>query len=160
MPKARFRRSVCLFSHRRPLGRIFVGYTRDIHGVFMGYTYVSGMCRVCIGYVSGMCRRRRGAKQGMLLTTDGHGFARKHGDVINDNIDNLRPNQYYLGAKRSRLLTTDEHGFARKHEIYILGSVKVSGVQWLKYNRGKMFLSGRYTNHGRARMDTETRRCN
>ena len=235
MPKAQFRRSLCLFSHRCPLGGVFVGYTRGIHGVFMGYTYVSGMCRVCIGYVSGMCRRRRGAKQGMLLTTDEHGFARKHEiyilgsvkvsevqwsihnrgkmfldgrytnhgrarmgtektediikdnidnlrpnqyylgakreicqprtstdrhgnteDIIKDNIDNLRPNQYYLGAKRSRLLTTDEHGFARKHEIYILGSVKVSGVQWLKYNRGKMFLGGGYTNHGRARICTET----
>ena len=119
MPKARFRRRLCLFSHRRPLGGVFVGYTRGIHGVFMGYTYVSGMCRVCIGYVSGKCRREWGAKQGMLLTTDGHGFA-------------------------------------RKHEIYILGSVKVSGVQWLKYNRGKMFLGGRYTNHGRARICTET----
>ena len=118
MPKAQFRRSLCLFSHRCPLGGVFVGYTRGIHGVFMGYTYVSGMCRVCIGYVSGMCRRRRGAKQGMLLTTD-------------------------------------EHGFARKHEIYILGSVKVSEVQWSIHNRGKMFLDGRYTNHGRARMGTE-----
>ena len=52
---------------------------------------------------------------GDIPTTDEHGQARKNGDVINDNIDNLRPNQYYLGAKRSRLLTTDEHGFARKH---------------------------------------------
>ena len=67
---------------------------------------------------------------------------------MNDNIDNLRPNQYPLGAKREMLLTTDEHGWARKHDIYILGSVKVSGVQWSIYNRGKMFLSGRYTNHG------------
>lgn len=33
------------------------------------------------------------------LTTDKHGEARKHGDGINDNIDNLRPNQYPLGAK-------------------------------------------------------------
>ena len=121
MPKVQFRRSLCRFSYRSPLGGVFVGYTRGIHGVFMGYTYVSGMCRVCIGYVSGMCRRRWGAKQGMLLTTDGHGWA-------------------------------------RKHEIYILGSVKVSEVQWSKYNRGKMFLSGRYINHGRARTGTETRR--
>ena len=52
---------------------------------------------------------------GDISTTDEHGQARKHGDIINDNIDNLRPNQYPLGAKRSRLLTTDEHGFARKH---------------------------------------------
>ena len=52
---------------------------------------------------------------GDIPTTDEHGQARKHGDVINDNIDNLRPNQYYLGAKRSRLLTTDEHGQARKN---------------------------------------------
>ena len=92
---------------------VFMGYTRGIHRVFMGYTYVSGMCRVCIGYVSGMCRRRRGAKQGMLLTTDGHGFARKHGDIINDNIDNLRPNQYPLGAKREIYqprMSTDGHG--------------------------------------------------
>ena len=79
MPKAQFWISLCLFSHRRPLGGVFVGYTRDIHGVFMGYTYVSGMCRVCIGYVSGKCRRRRGAKRSRLLTTDGHGQARKNG---------------------------------------------------------------------------------
>ena len=102
------------------------------------------MYRVCIGNMS----KAMGRVGGGVPTTDEHGFARKHGDIINDNIDNLRPNQYPLGAKRGMLLTTDEHGFARKHEIYILGSVKVSGVQWLKYNRGKMFLSGRYTNHG------------
>ena len=46
------------------------------------------------------------------MSTDRHG---KTEDIINDNIDNLRPNQYSLGAKWGRLLTTDEHGFARKH---------------------------------------------
>gem|GEM_PF-3176766 len=111
---------VCAFSL---IGVLWVGYSWGIRGVFMGYSWDIRTYRVCVGYVSGKCRRGWGAKQGMLLTTD-------------------------------------EHGFARKHEIYILGSVKVSGVQWLKYNRGKMFLGGRYTNHGRARMDTETRRYN
>ena len=69
------------------------------------------MYRVCIGNVS----KAMGRVGGGVPTTDEHGWARKHGDIINDNIDNLRPNQYYLGAKRSRLLTTDGHGFARKH---------------------------------------------
>ena len=44
------------FSHRDPVGWVFMGYTQGIRGVFTGYTYVSGMCRVCIGYVSGMRR--------------------------------------------------------------------------------------------------------
>ena len=48
----------CHFSHRDPLGGVFMVYTRGIRGVFMGYTYVSGMCRVCIGYVSGMRRSK------------------------------------------------------------------------------------------------------
>ena len=69
------------------------------------------MYRVCIGNVS----KATGSVGGGVPTTDEHGFARKHGDIINDNIDNLRPNQYPLGAKRGMLLTTDEHGFARKH---------------------------------------------
>ena len=63
-----------------------MGHTRDIRGVFMGYTYVSGMCRVCIGYVSGTCRRGLGAWGGLWMTQ------KKEGG-INDNIDNLRPNQ-------------------------------------------------------------------
>ena len=53
---------------------------------------------------------------GGVPTTDEHG---KTEDIINDNIDNLRPNQYSLGAKRGMLLTTDGHGWTRKHEIYI-----------------------------------------
>ena len=41
---------------------------------------------------------------GDIPTTDEHGTARKHGDIINDNIDNLRPNQYPLGAKRGNII--------------------------------------------------------
>ena len=74
------------------------------------------MYRVCIGKAS----KATGRVGGGVPTTDEHGWTRKHGDIINDNIDNLRPNQYYLGAKRSRLLTTDEHGFARKPEGFNL----------------------------------------
>ena len=91
-----------------------MGHSRGIRGIFTEYTYVSGMYRVCVGYVSGMSRRGLGAWGGAgMPTTDEHGLARKHGDIINDNIDNLRPNQYPLGAKREIYqprMSTDGHG--------------------------------------------------
>ena len=60
----------------------------------------------------------RGLSVGDILTTDEHGWAQKHGDIMNDNIDNLRPNQYPLGAKRGIYqprMGTDRHG---NTEIY------------------------------------------
>ncbi len=93
------------------MGGVYAGYSWGIHGIYVCIGYVSGMYRVCIGKVSKVMGRVGGG----VLTTDEHGSARKNGDVINDNIDNLRPNQYSLGAKREVLSTTDEHGSARKH---------------------------------------------
>ncbi|MBO5013045.1 MAG: hypothetical protein J6C57_03285, partial [Paludibacteraceae bacterium] len=49
--------------------------------------------------------------------------------------------------------TTDEHRLTLKHGI----SVQFREVQWLKHNHGRMSLRGKYTNHRRARIDTETR---
>ena len=96
--------------HSRSIRGIFVGFSRSIHGIYVCIGYVSGMYRVCIGKVSKGTGRVGGAG---MPTTDEHGLARKHGDVINDNIDNLRPNQYPLGAKREIYqprMSTDGHG--------------------------------------------------
>ena len=94
-----------------------LGYSWGIRGVFVGYSWDIRMYRVCVGYVSGMYRESvegDGARGGAgMPTTDEHGLARKHGAVINDNIDNLRPNQYPLGAKREIYqprMSTDGHG--------------------------------------------------
>ena len=94
-----------------------MGYSWDIRGVFVEYSRGIRMYRVCVGYVSGMYRESvegDGARGGAgMPTTDEHGLARKHGAVINDNIDNLRPNQYPLGAKREIYqprMSTDGHG--------------------------------------------------
>ena len=84
-------------------------YSRGIHMYRVCVGYVSGMYRVCIGKVS----KGTGRVGGGMPTTDEHGLVRKHGDVINDNIDNLRPNQYPLGAKREIYqprMSTDGHG--------------------------------------------------
>ena len=88
---------------------IYVGYSWGIHGIFICIGYVSGMYRVCIGKVS----KGTGSVGGGMPTTDEHGWTRKHGDIMNDNIDNLRPNQYLLGAKREicqPLNCTELHG--------------------------------------------------
>ena len=82
----------------------------------MEYSWDIRMYRVCVGYVSGMYRESvegDGARGGRYATTDEHGLAWKHGDIMNDNIDNLRPNQYPLGAKREIYqprMSTDGHG--------------------------------------------------
>ena len=84
-------------------------YSRNIRMYRVCIGYVSGMCRVCIGKVS----KATGRVGGGMPTTDEHGLARKHGDIMNDNIDNLRPNQYPFGAKREicqPLTSTDGHG--------------------------------------------------
>ena len=89
-----------------------------IHGVYAGYSWSIHGVYVCIGYVSGMYR------------------------VCIGKVSKA------TGRVGGGIPTTDEHGWARKLDIYILGSVKVSEVQWLIHNRGRMFLGGGYTNHG------------
>ena len=84
-------------------------YSWDIRGVFVGYSWDIRMYRVCVGKVS----KGTGREGGGMPTTDEHGLAWKHGDIMNDNIDNLRPNQYPLGAKREicqPLNCTELHG--------------------------------------------------
>ena len=88
---------------------VYAGYSWGIHGIYVCIGYVSGMYRVCVGNVS----KGTGRVGGGMPTTDEHGWTRKHGDLINDNIDNLRPNQYPLGAKREicqPLNCTELHG--------------------------------------------------
>ena len=89
-----------LFSYGRGIHGVYAGYSWGIHGVYVCIGYVSGMYRVCIGNLS----KATGRVEGGVPTTDEHGQARKHGDIINDNIDNLRPNQYPLGAKRGNII--------------------------------------------------------
>ena len=64
-------------------------YSWGIRGVFVGYSWDIRMYRVCVGYVSGMYRERvegDGAREGLWM-------AQKKEGGVNDNIDNLRPNQ-------------------------------------------------------------------
>ena len=40
------------FSSASPKLRVFMGYSRGIHGIFICIGYVSVMYRLCIGYIS------------------------------------------------------------------------------------------------------------
>ena len=99
----------------------YLGAKREIYQPLMGTDlhgntkYISLVQCRSVEFSGQSITTERCFSVGDISTTDEHGQARKNGDVINDNIDNLRPNQYPLGAKRSRLLTTDEHGWTRKH---------------------------------------------
>ena len=66
-----------------------LGYSWGIRGVFVGYSWDIRMYRVCVGYVSGMYRESvegDWARGGLWM-------AQKKEGGVNDNIDNLRPNQ-------------------------------------------------------------------
>ena len=93
----------------RGIRGVYAEYSWGIHGIFICIGYVSGMYRVCIGNVL----KGTGREGGGMPTTDEHGLAWKPGDIMNDNLDNLRPNQYPLGAKREicqPLNCTELHG--------------------------------------------------
>ena len=88
---------------------VYAEYSWGIHGIYVCIGYVSGMYRVCIGTVS----KGTGRVGGGMPTTDEHGWTWKHGNIMKDNIDNLRPNQYPLGATRGMdrpRMSTDGHG--------------------------------------------------
>ena len=99
---------------------------------------------------------------GGVPTTDEHG---KTEDIINDNIDNLRPNQYSLGAKRGMLLTTentDGHGNTEYISLVQCRSVEFSGQSITTEGCFSVGDIPTTDEHGFARKngDTETRRCN
>ncbi len=108
----RFLGDFCLLSFLEALWGIrgvYAEYSWGIHGIYVCIGYVSGMYRVCVGKVS----KGTGREGGGMPTMDEHGWTWKHGNIMNDNIDNLRPNQYPLGAKREicqPLNCTELHG--------------------------------------------------
>ena len=81
--------SYCSVLRGIPSFLLCLEYSRDIRGVFVGYSWGIHMYRVCVGYVSGMYRESVEGDwaRGGLWT------AQKKEGGVNDNIDNLRPNQ-------------------------------------------------------------------
>ena len=67
-----------------------LGYSWGIRGIFVEYSWDIRMYRVCVGYVSGMYRE---SVEGYGARGGGLWMKQKKEGAVNDNIDNLRPNQ-------------------------------------------------------------------